>query len=79
MDVKLTRELKPIKNGWVSRSPTLHLAAHGRSEDVADQNLQRAARLFLTPFQRQGTLQAEATILGLHVTGDQGDLQVTLE
>lgn len=79
MDVKLSRELKPIRNGWSSRSAALRLAAHGHSEEVADQNLQRAARLFLTPFQRQGTLQAEAMTMGLQVSGDQDDLRVTLE
>jgi len=79
VDVKLNRELKPIKNGWVSRSSALHLAAHGHSEEIADRNLERAARLFLSPFQREGTLGAEAATMGLTVVGDQGDLKITIE
>ena len=78
MDITLHRELKPIKNGWSSRSPELGLAAHGHSAEVADKNLQRAARLFLTPFQREGTLLDQVAALGLQVQGDQGCLDVTL-
>lgn len=79
MDIKLNRELKQIKNGWSSSSPVLRLAAHGHSEEVADKNLERAARLFLSPFQREGTLRTEAATLGLQVISDQGDLKVTIE
>jgi len=79
MLIKLNRELNPIKNGWRSRCPQLGLVAHGFSPEVADKNLERVVRLFLAPFQREGTLSAEVQGLGLKTesTGEQ-DLEITL-
>ncbi len=79
MPVKLNRELKPIKSEWCSRAPELGLAAHGYNEEVADRNLERTVRLFLTPLQRAGTLQEAITALGLEIVEGQDDLQVVLQ
>lgn len=70
---------KRIKNGWSAESPVLGVAAHGYSPEVADENLSRVARLFLAPFERQGTLTEEVTALGLHVTEDGEGLKIVLE
>jgi hypothetical protein len=70
MLIKLYREVNPIKNGWCARSPVLKLAAHGYSQEVADKNLERTVRLFLAPFQREGTLQEELHAVGLELVED---------
>lgn len=79
MLVKMLRETNQIKNGWASRSVALGLAAHGYSPEVADKNLERMIRLFLAPFQREGTLADEARTLGLGAIEDLDDVDIVLE
>ena len=79
MTVILKREVKRIKNGWSSRSPVLHLTAHGHSEQVADINLQRTVRLFLTPFERDGELANQWDRLALRYVEDGKGIEVVLE
>jgi hypothetical protein len=67
MNLVLNRELVKTQNGWISRCGQLRLAAVGRSEEIADQNLERTIRLFLSPFVREGTLQSELTAAGVDV------------
>lgn len=68
--MKLQRESYPIINGWASSWGTVGLTAHGRTPEIADINLARGIRLFLTPFQREGTLKEEALALGLGAMSD---------
>jgi hypothetical protein len=63
--ITIKRECSIIKNGYASHA--LNLAAHGYSPEVADINLERTIRLFLAPFEREGTLQAEMQLLGLEI------------
>lgn len=79
MLIVLKRDLKPIKNGWSSESPALGIAAHGFSQDVADKNLERAARLFLTPFEREGTFDQRLAALGLQAAEGGPELRIVLE
>lgn len=77
MSIKLNRVREPIKNGWSSRAVAPRVAAHGRSPELADLNLERVVRLYLAPFERAGTLESEVTALGLQVVND-GALNVIL-
>lgn len=79
MAVKLNRELKPIKAGWSSHAAALGLTAHGVSKEVADRNLERTVQRFLSPFQRDGTLQQEIMALSLEIEGDEDELEVILQ
>lgn len=79
MAVKLYREQNRVKNGYCARGVILGLAAHGFSPETADKNLERTVRLFLAPFQRQGTLWDEALALGLEPIDDGDETHVILE
>ncbi len=76
MLVVLKQTIYPIKNGFAAHSPELRLTAHGYSPEVARENLERIALLFLKPFERQGTLKEEIRFLGLKVNGEEGELAV---
>ena len=75
MNVALKHDVKRIKNGFSARVPGLRLAAHGHSPDLAARNLERTVLLFLRPFERAGTLEAELEKAGLEAQGD-GELTV---
>jgi hypothetical protein len=78
MNVTIKRERSTIKNGYAARA--LGLAAHGYSPQVADLNLERTIRLFLSPFEREGTLTTEAQALGLQIADCKlSDLQFVFE
>jgi hypothetical protein len=79
VSVGLYREVDQIARGFRSRCPALHIAAHGYSPEVADKNLERAVRLFLAPFQREGTLRDEARTLGLGEIEDVENLRIVFE
>ncbi len=79
MILKLNRETNRIRNGWAASIPMLGLAAHGQSPEVADKNLERVVRLFLAPFQREGTLLEETRALGWGEIGDLDQVQIVLE
>lgn len=66
--------------GWASRCPSLGLAAHGYSPEVADKNLERLVRRFLAPFEREGVLEREVAALGLETSPGDGDggVRITL-
>lgn len=70
MSIKLNREQEQVKNGWYSKAVAPRVAAHGRSPELADLNLQRVVRLYLAPFERAGTLELEASALGLQLVND---------
>ena len=70
MELLIGHEVYPIKNGWAARSPQLKLTAHGFSKETARLNLERGVKLFLRPFQREGTLEAEIASMGLTVNRD---------
>lgn len=65
MTLVLYRTVDRVRDGYRSRCPGLGLAAHGYSPEAADKNLERVVRLFLAPFQREGTLQDELAAVGL--------------
>ena len=80
MILVLKRSLKPIKNGWSAESPNLGVAAHGRSPELADENLIHTARLFFAPAQREGRAETVAAALGLKFEGgDAEGLTIRLE
>jgi len=80
MELIINQEIKRIKNGWAIRAPQLGFTAHGHSQEVARLNLQRGIRLFLQPFQRNGTLETEIMRIGLKSgNGDEGKLVISLE
>lgn len=72
MRVELYRESEPTHNTWRSRCAKLGLAAHGRSPEVADRNLERLVRLYLSPFEREERLTEELSQLGLS-SEEEGD------
>ena len=76
MSIVLKRFQKPIVNGWASGSPNLGLVAHGRTPELADENLKRTARLYLGPSERDGTLREKVAALGLVLTGEGDELQI---
>ena len=81
MQIIIKHETNLIKNGWSVRAPQLGIAAHGHSEEIARLNLERGIRLFLQPFLRNNTFQAEAAGMGLAIrdNGNDDGLVVTLE
>ena len=79
MQVRLYRELRQIKGGWSARSEILHIAAHGYSPEAADKNLQRLIRLFLSPFEREGTLATETKPLGFEIVERLDEVQIVFE
>lgn len=79
MRIEIEREHRPIKAGWASHSPATRLTAHGRTEALADANLEHAIRLFLAPFQRAGTVGRELLGMGLRFEGEPNDTQVVLK
>lgn len=76
MLIELKHTMYPVKNGFAAHSPELGLTAHGYSPQVAKENLERIALLFLRPFERQGSLKEEIHILGLEVGADEGELAI---
>jgi len=79
MEVIIKHELKRIKNGWSARATDLGLTSHGHSEELAQRNLERGVRLFLSPFERVGSLKEELKRMKLTVLGDGEDIVVRLE
>lgn len=78
MIMEIEREMHEIKGGWASRSKALGLTAHGYSQEVADVNLERVVRLFLMPFQREGTLADETKALGLGAVDNLNAVEIVL-
>lgn len=76
MLIILKHETYHIKNGFAARSPELRLTAHGYSPEVARENLERTALLFLKPFARQGSLKEEIRFLGLKADDEDGELAI---
>lgn len=70
MRIVLKHETYQVRSGWAARSPEVGMAAHGRNEDMARSNLAYTVRLFLAPFQREGTLEQEVQRMGLQVISD---------
>jgi hypothetical protein len=68
--IGVQRELAPIKSGWSSRSHCLRLATHGRTQAIADANLQRTLRRFFTALSRGKALQATVDQIGLEITDE---------
>jgi hypothetical protein len=81
MDVRLDHETYHIKNGWAAWVPQLGCTAHGYSEEAARLNLARCVKLFLQPFQREGTLESTINRMGLKVDlqSSDGKIVVTLQ
>ena len=79
MVLELYREQYQVKSGWASQCVPLGLTAHGPNPEVADKNLERSVRLFLAPFQRDGTLQDEIHALGLSSVDASDDVQIILK
>jgi len=77
MRVILKHKVYRVKNGFAAHSPELGLTAHGYSPEVARQNLERTALLFLRPFDRQGNLKEEVQLLRLESEGDGVELTVS--
>ena len=75
MNVVFKHEVNRIKHGFAARIPNLRLQAHGASPELAARNLERTVLLFLRPFERAGTLEAELEKAGLEAQGD-GELTV---
>lgn len=59
MYIVLKQQHNRVRNGFFASSPQLKLSAAGHTAAAASQNLERVALLFLRPFERQGTLEAE--------------------
>lgn len=76
MLVVLKQEVYHIKNGFAAHSPELGITAHGYSPEVARCNLERAALMFLKPFERQGKLVEEIQLLGVKIKDDGAGLKV---
>ena len=67
MRIILKHEVERAKNGYLIRSPELHLASYGATLDLAIRNLERLATRYLSPFERAGSLQVEIEESGLLV------------
>jgi hypothetical protein len=81
MNIVLKQEEYQVKNGFASGIPELGLAAHGRSPELAGQNLKRIVLCFLKPFEREGTLEKEIRVLetkGIKVERNGSGLNVVL-
>ncbi len=76
MRVVLKHGVYRIKNGFAAHSQELGLTAHGPSIELAKQNLERTAALFLKPFARQEMLEKELQLLGINFEGDGAELAV---
>lgn len=76
MKVVFKHEVNRIKSGFAARIPTLRLAAHGQSPELAARNLERTVLLFLRPFERAGTLERELENAGLEAQVDGDELTV---
>ena len=78
MVILLERELTPIKAGWSSGNSSLHLMAHGYSQEVADKNLQRAAAMYFAVLRRGGYLDDVLVKHGLQADGNSEGIEVVL-
>lgn len=81
MDIVLKQDVYQVKNGVASSIPELGLAAHGRSPELAEENLKRIVVCFLRPFEREGTLEDEIRILkekGIKVVKNGSGLNVII-
>lgn len=81
MNIVLKHEEYQVKNGFASGIPALKLAAHGRSPELAEQNLKRIVLCFLKPFEREGTLENEIRVLetrGIKVERNDSGLNIII-
>ena len=65
--IVLKPDVKRIKNGYGAAISELRIYAHGFSPEGARTNLEITATMFLMPFLRQGTLELEAELAGIHL------------
>lgn len=76
MHLTLKPDVNRVKNGFSARIPSLRIAVHGHSPELAARNLERTVLLYLKPFERSGTLKQELEAAGLEVQGGEGELTI---
>jgi len=78
MKIVINHDVKLIKNGYLATAKGMRMAAQGYNEETAKANLEHGVRLFLQPFQRNGTLEYEIEMMGLTVLGNGHDNELTI-
>lgn len=78
MIITVTPVWGEIKNGYSARVPALRSTYHGRTQQIAAENLKRGVRLFFSPAEREGRLTEVLERLGVDFEDDGGPIQVRI-